>query len=153
MYINEYPTMHYFRIPRRSIIAYKILTEYFWKFQWLIALWECCWHTLLRNTASFLSPFLPALWTMRSHPKILHVTRRTKSSNRACKWVSHNALLWEIPDTPSQWVNMLLTECFWKVQWENCIVGYIVHLTCLFIPLFYHSKPIQCAHKIYHVRG
>ena len=34
-YVNEYPTMHYFRIPRhtQSMIAYKIFTEYFWKFQ------------------------------------------------------------------------------------------------------------------------
>ena len=31
---NEYPTMHYFGIPRhtQSMISYKILTEYFWKF-------------------------------------------------------------------------------------------------------------------------
>ena len=43
-HVNEYPTMHYFGIPRhtQSMIAYKILTEYFWKFQWWIALWECC---------------------------------------------------------------------------------------------------------------
>ena len=35
-HVNEYPTMHYFRIPRhtQSMITYKILTEYFWKFQW-----------------------------------------------------------------------------------------------------------------------
>ena len=34
-HVNEYPTMHYFGLPShtRSIIAYKILTEYFWKFQ------------------------------------------------------------------------------------------------------------------------
>ena len=33
--VNEYPTMHYFGNPRhtRSMIAYMILTEYFWKFQ------------------------------------------------------------------------------------------------------------------------
>ena len=32
-HVNEYPTIHYFTIPRhtQSIIAYKILTEYFWK--------------------------------------------------------------------------------------------------------------------------
>ena len=38
-YVNEYPTMHYFGIPRhtQSMIAFEILTEYFWKFQWLIA--------------------------------------------------------------------------------------------------------------------
>ena len=35
-HVNEYPTMHYFGIPRhtQSMIAYKI----FWKFQWKIAL-------------------------------------------------------------------------------------------------------------------
>ena len=33
-HVNEYPTMHYFGIPRhtQSMIANKILTEYFWKF-------------------------------------------------------------------------------------------------------------------------
>ena len=43
-HVNEYPTMHSFGNPRhtQSIIAYMILTEYFWKFQWTIALWECC---------------------------------------------------------------------------------------------------------------
>ena len=43
-HVNEYPTMHYFGIPRhtRSTISYTILTEYFWKSQWNIALWECC---------------------------------------------------------------------------------------------------------------
>ena len=34
-HVNEYPTMHYFGIPghTQSMIAYKILTECFWKFQ------------------------------------------------------------------------------------------------------------------------
>ena len=34
-YVNEYPTMHYFGLPRhtQSMIAYKTLSEYFWKFQ------------------------------------------------------------------------------------------------------------------------
>ena len=34
-YVNEYPTMRYFGIPRhtQSMIACRILTEYFWKFQ------------------------------------------------------------------------------------------------------------------------
>ena len=42
--VNEYQTMHYFGIPRhtQSMIAYMILTEYFWEFQGKIALWECC---------------------------------------------------------------------------------------------------------------
>ena len=35
----------------QSMIAYKILTKYFWKFQWEIALWECCSHALFRNNA------------------------------------------------------------------------------------------------------
>ena len=37
-HVNEYPTMHYFGNPRhtQSMIAYIILTEYFWKFQWKI---------------------------------------------------------------------------------------------------------------------
>ena len=37
-HVNKYPTMHYFGIPRltQSMIAYKILTEYFWN------LWKCC---------------------------------------------------------------------------------------------------------------
>ena len=41
-HVNEYPTMYYFGIPRgtQSMIMYKILTEYFWKFEWKIALWE-----------------------------------------------------------------------------------------------------------------
>ena len=43
-HVNKYPTMHSFGIPRhtQSMIAYKSLTEYFWKFQCKIALWECC---------------------------------------------------------------------------------------------------------------
>ena len=34
--VNENPTMHYFGISRhiKSMIAYNILMEYFWKFQW-----------------------------------------------------------------------------------------------------------------------
>ena len=42
-HVNEYPTMHHFGISRytQSMVAYTILTEYFWKFQWNIALWEC----------------------------------------------------------------------------------------------------------------
>ena len=34
-HVNEYPTMHGFGISRhtQSMIAYKILTEYLWKFQ------------------------------------------------------------------------------------------------------------------------
>ena len=34
-HVNEYPTMHYIGIPRhaQSMIAYKTLTEYLWKFQ------------------------------------------------------------------------------------------------------------------------
>ena len=34
-HVDECPTMHYFGIPRHteSMIAYKILNEYFWKFQ------------------------------------------------------------------------------------------------------------------------
>ena len=34
--VNEYPTMHYFGLPRhtQSVIAYMICTEYLWKFQW-----------------------------------------------------------------------------------------------------------------------
>ena len=31
------------------MIAYKVLTEYFWKFQLKIALWECWEHALLAN--------------------------------------------------------------------------------------------------------
>ena len=33
--VNEYPTMHYFGIPRHTqqMMAYKISIEYFWKFQ------------------------------------------------------------------------------------------------------------------------
>ena len=47
-HVNEYPTMHYFGIPRhtQSIIACEILTEYFWKLQWTNALWECCQRAL-----------------------------------------------------------------------------------------------------------
>ena len=35
-HVNEYPTMHCFGVPRhtQSMRAFKILTEYFWKFQW-----------------------------------------------------------------------------------------------------------------------
>ena len=40
--VNKYRTMHYFGIPTLSLIAYKILTEYFWKFQLKIVLWERC---------------------------------------------------------------------------------------------------------------
>ena len=42
-HINEYSQWIILEFPdTQSMIAYKILTEYFWKFQWLIALWECC---------------------------------------------------------------------------------------------------------------
>ena len=41
-HVNEYPTMNYFGNPEhtQSMISYKILIEYFWKFQSKIALWE-----------------------------------------------------------------------------------------------------------------
>ena len=41
---NDHPTMLYFGNPRHtlSMIAYLILTEYFWKSQRKVALWECC---------------------------------------------------------------------------------------------------------------
>ena len=34
-HVDEYPAMHYFGIPRhtQSMMAYTILTEYFWTFQ------------------------------------------------------------------------------------------------------------------------
>ena len=43
-HVNEYPTTHYFGYPRhtQSMIAFIILTEYFWKFQWKFTLWERC---------------------------------------------------------------------------------------------------------------
>ena len=42
-HVNEYPTMHFFGIPRhaQSTIA-KILTDYSSKFKRKNALWECC---------------------------------------------------------------------------------------------------------------
>ena len=48
--------MHYFfKKPRhtRSMIAYMILTEYFWKFQWKTASWECCQCALLLQCREF----------------------------------------------------------------------------------------------------
>ena len=43
-HVNEYPKMNYFGNPGHtlSMIAYMIFTEYWWKSQWKIALWECC---------------------------------------------------------------------------------------------------------------
>ena len=43
--VNEYPTMHYFGNPghTQSKGSIMILTEYFWKFLWKIALWEFCY--------------------------------------------------------------------------------------------------------------
>ena len=40
--VNEYPTIHYFGNPRhtQSMVAYMILTEYFWKFQRKIEFWN-----------------------------------------------------------------------------------------------------------------
>ena len=48
-HVNEYPSMHYFGTPRhsQSMIALKIWTKYFWKFQWKFALWECYYYALL----------------------------------------------------------------------------------------------------------
>ena len=42
-YVEEYPTMHHFWIPRLtlSIIAHKILAESLWEFLFRLALWEC----------------------------------------------------------------------------------------------------------------
>ena len=60
-HVNEYPTMHYYWNPRhtRSMIAYIVLTEYFWKFQWKIAYWECCKHALLIITMTYILPDWP----------------------------------------------------------------------------------------------
>ena len=54
-HVNEYHTMHYFGNPRhtQSMIAYMILTERFWKFQWKIGFWKCCLHALLRRIGGF----------------------------------------------------------------------------------------------------
>ena len=43
-HVNECPTMHYLEIPYTLGHRYyiMILTEYFWKFKWKVALWECC---------------------------------------------------------------------------------------------------------------
>ena len=47
-HVNEYPTMHYFRIPRHSVRkSVYDFTEYFWKFQWKVVLWECFQNALL----------------------------------------------------------------------------------------------------------
>ena len=47
-HVNEYPTMHEFKIPKytRSKIAYKVLTEYLWKFQCKITVWEFLFLTI-----------------------------------------------------------------------------------------------------------
>ena len=53
-HVNQYPKIHYFGNPRhtQSMIAYIIiLTEYFWKFQRKIALWECYINALLDGLA------------------------------------------------------------------------------------------------------
>ena len=52
--------MHYFGIPRhiQSMIAYKILTEYFWKFQWKIALSEHLLHALFDSIQFNSKPLL-----------------------------------------------------------------------------------------------
>ena len=49
-HVNEYPTMHCFGNPRhtQSMIAYMILTEYFWKSRYKFALWEYCYHALFQ---------------------------------------------------------------------------------------------------------
>mgnify|MGYP001797770854 CR=1 FL=1 len=64
-HVDEYHTMNYFGNPEhaQSTIACMILTEYFWKFQWKIALWECCYHALLVNkiietTAAVINSFM-----------------------------------------------------------------------------------------------
>ena len=40
--------MHDYGIPKQTqaMKAYKILTVYFWEFEFNEALWECCKHTL-----------------------------------------------------------------------------------------------------------
>ena len=42
-HVYEYSRIHYFEKTRQtqSMVAYMIFTEYFEKFQWKIALWEC----------------------------------------------------------------------------------------------------------------
>ena len=48
-HVSEYPSIHYFGIPRHThpMKTSKILTEYFWKFQWKYAWWGCCWPALI----------------------------------------------------------------------------------------------------------
>ena len=50
-HVNEYPTMQHFGNFRdtQSMTLYIIVTEYFWKFQREIALWECCCHALFKG--------------------------------------------------------------------------------------------------------
>ena len=62
-HVDEYPTMHYFRIPGhiQSMIAYKILTEYFWKCQRKIALWDVVNLPYLNNLAAWLVEEYPMM--------------------------------------------------------------------------------------------
>ena len=61
--------MHYFRNPRhtQSMIADMMLTEYFRKFQWEIALWDRCQHALLTCICHEGSPCLHWCWAITAN--------------------------------------------------------------------------------------
>ena len=54
-HVNEYPTMHNFGIPRdtQSMVAYKILTEYFWNSSENLHCGNVVNHALLINSDGF----------------------------------------------------------------------------------------------------
>ena len=78
--VNENPTMHYFGISRhiKSMIAYNILMEYFWKFQWKLhylnvtnsspgIVLEQEYHAKLESAGKrSLGSFGPAVWNSLS---------------------------------------------------------------------------------------
>ena len=83
-HVNEYPTMHYFGNlgHTRSMTAYiyRTLTEYFWKFQWKVALWESCSRALLivwcRFSRCALSMLIAEFGLLDNVLRMLHKSRQ-----------------------------------------------------------------------------
>ena len=83
-YVNEYPIMHYIGTRRhtQSMIAYMILTKYFWKSQWELALH--CGDVV--NMPDWKHQYLPDSWTkycINSRPWcVLHFFRLAVASRQ-----------------------------------------------------------------------
>ena len=127
-----------------------ILTEYFWKFQWKITLWECCWHTLFTVLQIYRERFVawkPLEFSFWSYVNLVCLTLRILTITHKTEWKlvcspkigyvvhvdnmqSHDAIWNDVIPRITQSNNIFYVfvdgVCQGILRW--CIMGYL--LTC-----------------------